>query len=107
MEIFNMKLNIKRKLGIIAVLAALPFLASAQSNIPVDTWAFYPGNLYSEKAAAAPSAGKPATIAVDTWAFYPGNLYFEKAAAAPSAGTPATIAVDTWGFYPGNLYFQK
>ena len=102
-----MKLNIKRKLGIIAVLAALPFLASAQSNIPVDTWAFYPGNLYSERAVAAPSTVKSATIAVDTWAFYPGNLYFEKAAAAPSAGKPATMPIDPWVFYPGNLYFPN
>ncbi len=102
-----MKPNMNRKLGIIAVLAALPFVASAQSNVPVDPWVFYPDNLFSAKAAAAPSTGKSATIPVDTWVFYPDNLFSDKAAVAPSTGKPATIPVDTWVFYPDNRYFPK
>ena len=94
--------NMNRKLGIIAVLAALPFVASAQSNIPVDTWVFYPDNLYVGKAAEAPRAGKSATIAVDTWVFYPENRFSGRAAEAPQAGKSATIALDPWVFYPDN-----
>jgi len=100
-------MNVKRKSGIIAVLAALPFLANAQSNVPVDTWVFYPDNLVSDKAAVAPQAGKSATIPVDTWVFYPDNLVSDKAAATPRAGKSATIAVDTWVFYPDNRVSDK
>ena len=51
-------MDVKRKLGVIAVLAALPVLANAQSNIPSDPWVFFPDNLYVGKAAVAPPDGK-------------------------------------------------
>ena len=75
-------MNVKRKLGVIAVLAALPVLAIAQSNIPRDPWVFYPDNRVSEKAAEAPRVGKSATIPVDTWVFYPDNRFSDQASAS-------------------------
>ena len=97
---------LKRKILILAILAALPALASAQYKAPweVDTWTYGAPNRFVGSAptrADVKSAQIPAPWEVDTWTYGAPNRFVGSDPApadVKSAQIPPPWEVDTWTY---------
>ena len=99
---------LKRKIIILAILAALPTLASAQYKAPweVDTWTYGAPNRFVGSA-STPSDSKGVQIPVDTWTFGAPNRFVGSAPAPADvtrAQIPAPWEVDTWTYGAPNRF---
>lgn len=90
---------LNRKLIIVAIAAALPTLASAQSRIPVDPWVVYAPNPVADR---APSAPMTSTIPVDPWVVYSANPVAE----IKNTG-PAQAARQHWDEGDGGFVYPQ
>ena len=91
---------LKRSVIILAILAALPTLASAQSQYKppweVDTWTYGAPNPVADPV-PTPADFKHAQFPLDTWAFGAPNLVADPAP-TPADFKHAQFPLDTWTF---------